>query len=303
MKGTVLITGGTGLVGTRLTEILQQNDYEVIFLSRKREDGKIKKYQWDIPKKQLDEEALQRADYIINLAGAGVFDHKWSKEFKKEILESRTESVKLIAEKLAKIQHHVKAFVSASAIGYYGADTGDKLIDENFKPGKDFLAEVVSKWEKEKELLVELKIRTVSFRIGIVLSNKGGALEKLLGPIKMNAGSALGSGKQFISWIHIDDLCYIFLKALEDQNMQGVYNAVAPNPVTNEELTKEAAAAIGKSIILPNVPSFALKMMLGSERANVLLGGNKISVEKLQKAGYKFRFPELKTALVDLLKE
>ena len=302
MKQKVLITGGSGLIGSRLTEKLQEKNYEVLWLSRTAGDGKVKKYVWDIPKKTMDEEAVKSADYIINLAGASVFDKKWTKEFKKEILDSRTQSVNLLYENIKKHPHHIKAFISATAIGYYGADTGDKLITESDAAGKDFLADVVNKWEKEVDKIDSLNIRTVKIRVGIVLSNKGGALDKMLGPIKMNAGSSLGSGKQFISWIHIDDICNIFIKAIEDQNMKGVYNAVAPEPVSNEELTKKSAEAIGKSIHLPNVPAFALKFMLGSEKAALVLGGNKVSSEKLQKAGFKFQFPEIKSALDNLLK-
>ncbi|MBX9853856.1 MAG: TIGR01777 family oxidoreductase [Cytophagaceae bacterium] len=302
MKQKVLITGGSGLIGTRLTEMLQEKNYEVLWLSRTAGDGKVKKYVWDIPKKAIDAEALKNADYIVNLAGASVFDKKWTKEFKKEILNSRTESVNILYEHFKKHPHHVKAFISATAIGYYGADTGDKLITESEAPGKDFLAEVVDKWEKEVDKIDSLNIRTIKVRVGIVLSNKGGALEKMMGPIKMNAGSPLGSGKQIVSWIHIDDICNVFIKAIEDQNMKGVYNAVAPQPVTNEELTKKSAEAIGKSIHLPNVPGFALKMMLGSEKAALVLGGNNVSSEKLQKSGFKFQFPDLKSALDNLLK-
>jgi hypothetical protein len=302
MKGKVLITGGTGLIGSRLTEILLQNGFEVSYLSRKKEDGKIKKYQWDIHKKTVDEEALTNADYIINLAGANVFEKKWNKEFKKEILESRTESVQLIYDTLKVIPHHVKAFISASAIGYYGLDTGEEWVNENAPGGDDFLAEVVENWEQAIKKIESLSIRTAIFRIGIVMSNKGGALEKLIGPIKKNAGAVIGSGKQYVSWVHIDDVCYMFLKALEDESVKGVYNATAPTPVTNHDLTHEAAKTVGKSIVLPNVPAFALKLMLGSEKASIVLGGNRVSSEKIAKTGYNFHYKELKSALQNLLK-
>jgi len=302
MKGKVLITGGTGLIGSRLTEILLQHGYEVSYLSRKKEDGKIKKYQWDIHRQAIDEEALLNADFIINLAGANVFEKKWNKEFKKEILESRTQSVQLLYEKLKVLPHHVKAFVSASAIGYYGLDTGEEWMHEEAAAGDDFLAEVVFKWEQAIKQIESLSIRTAIFRIGIVMSNKGGALDKLIGPIKKSAGAVIGSGKQYVSWVHIDDVCYLFMKALEDESVKGVYNATAPNPVTNDELTHEVAKAVGKSIVLPNVPAFALKLMLGSEKASIVLGGNRVSSEKIARTGYNFHFNELKSALQNLLK-
>jgi uncharacterized protein len=302
MSKNVLITGGTGLIGSRLTEHLLKKGYNVSYLSRNKDNGKIKKYRWDIQKKSLEDEAILSADYIINLAGASVFEKKWNKEFKKEILESRTSSVELLSDKLKSTPHHVKAFVSASAIGYYGADTGDTLITETSEGGKDFLAEVVQKWESAMNRIEDLQIRTVKLRIGIVMSKGGGVMEKLINPINKGAGAALASGKQYVSWIHIDDLCNIFIKAIEDENIKGVYNAVAPHPVTNEELTKSLAGILGKSIILPNVPEFVLKFLLGSEKAALVSGGNKVSSEKIQKTGFDFNFPRLNEALENLLK-
>lgn len=302
MNSKVLITGGTGLIGSRLTELLIESGYEVSYLSRSKGNGRIKKYVWDIYKKYIDQDAIKNADYIISLAGANVFEKKWSKEFKKEILDSRVQSTNLLYDQLRSTPNNVKAFISASAIGYYGFDTGSEWINEQDKPGDDFLSEVVKQWEASTSKIQELNIRTVMFRIGIVLSSNGGALEKLLTPIRFNTGAALGSGKQYVSWIHVDDLCFMMIKALEDETLSGVYNAVAPEPVTNEVLTKEIAHAIDKNIFLPNVPSIALKFLLGSERASILLGGNRVSSEKIEKAGYKFHFRELNTALQNLLK-
>lgn len=302
MSKNVLITGGTGLIGSRLTEILQQNGYQVSYLSRSRGEGTIKKYQWDIHKNTIDKEAIEKADYIINLAGANVFEKRWSKEFKKEIAGSRSESVKLLFNTLKSTTHNAKGFISASAIGIYGSDTGDKSINESSPLGTDFLAEVVKSWEASVDQLEQSGIRTVKIRIGIVFSNKGGALEQLTKPIRLGAGAALASGKQYMSWVHVDDICYMFLKAIEDTSMKGAYNAVSPQPATNEEITKAAAARLGKSIFLPNVPAFVLKLMLGSEKAELVIGGNKVSPDKIINAGYQFKFPELKTALDNLLK-
>jgi uncharacterized protein (TIGR01777 family) len=302
MNKNVLITGGTGLIGSRLTEILQQNGYQVSYLSRSRGEGQIKKYQWDIHKNSIDKEAVEKADYIINLAGANVFEKRWSKEFKKEIADSRSESIKLLYNTLKSTKHTVKAFISASAIGIYGSDTGDKVINESAPYGTDFLAEVVKNWETSADQIEQLSIRTVKLRIGIVFSDKGGALEQLTKPIRLGAGAALASGKQYMSWVHVDDICNMFLKAIEDATMKGAYNAVAPNPATNEEITKAAAAKLSKSIFLPNVPGFVLKLMLGSEKAELVIGGNKVSPNKIINAGYQFKFPELKNALANLLK-
>jgi uncharacterized protein len=302
MKGNILITGGTGLIGSRLTELLTQNGYQVFYLSRSKSNGAIKKYLWNIESKFLEDESISNTDFIINLAGANVFEKKWTKEFKKEILNSRTESVNLIHQKLKIAPHHIKAFISASAIGYYGADTGVKLLNENSSSGDGYLSEVVRQWEESVDKIQQLGIRTVKLRIGIVLSKSGGALEKLLAPIRMGTGAVLGSGKQYVSWIHIDDLCGMFLKAIEDEQMQGTFNAVAPLPVTNEELTKMVAEKIYKPILLPHVPAFALSFLLGSEKAKLVIGGNNVSSEKIIKSGFQFKFPKLNEALENLLK-
>lgn len=302
MNANVLITGGTGLIGSRLTELLRQKGYQVSYLSRSKGDGEIKKYQWDIRKKTIDQEALKHTDFIVNLAGANLFEKKWTKEFKKEIIESRTESVNLIYHHLKNSPYSVKAFISSSAIGYYGADTGYEIINENGPAGDDFLSEVVQKWEASVSQMESLKIRTVKLRIGIVLSEKAGALKELLNPIRKGAGVVLASGKQYVSWIHIDDVCYMFIKAIEDENLHGVYNAVAPFPVRNEEFTKVAAAKVNRSILLPHVPEFALKFLLGSERAKILIGGNNVSSEKIVKEGFNFKFQKLDDAMNDLLK-
>lgn len=302
MKAKVLITGGTGLIGSHLSIMLRQKDYQVSYLSRSKGEGEIKKYRWNPAERTMEVDAIREADFIINLAGANLFDKKWTKEFKRQIVESRTQSTGLLYEKLRSTPHHVRAFISASAIGFYGADTGQDLVDETSGPGDDFLSEVVQKWEAAAEQVASLNIRTVKLRIGIVLTPKGGALEKLMAPIQKGAGAVIGSGKQYISWIHINDLCNLFIRSIEDESMKGVYNAVSPHPVNNEELTKLAAEKINRYILLPNVPEFALKWLLGSEKAAVVIGGNKVSAEKILKTGFKFQFPDMEGALDNLLK-
>jgi uncharacterized protein (TIGR01777 family) len=305
MAKNVLITGGTGLVGTRLTQLLIEKGYSVSHLSRGKGKGNVKTYQWDLKNGNIEEEALLKANYIINLAGAGVFDNKWSRDFKNEILESRIESINLLYDKLKILKliddHKIKAFVSSSAIGFYGADTGNDVISESSPSGNDFLSGVVKEWEAAADRMNSLHIRTVIFRTGIVLSEHGGALEKIISPVKKGAGALLGTGQQYISWIHIDDLCEIFIKAIEDEKIRGIYNAVAPEPVTNEVLTKEIAKKLDKSILLPNVPAFVLKFLLGSEKAMVVLGGNKVSSEKIQASGYIFKFPDIRNTLQNLV--
>ncbi len=301
MSKIVLVTGGTGLVGTRLTSLLTEKGYQVRYLSRN--PGKVSEvesFSWDIDRQTIDEKALDGVDYIIHLAGAGVADKKWTIQRKKEILQSRTKSTEVLRSALANKDHQVKAFISASAVGYYGWDTGGVWKKEDSRFGDDFLATVTKSWEAEVDQVEKLGIRVAMLRIGIVLSDKGGALKELTKPIKWGAGAALGKGDQYMSWIHLDDLCKMFIHALENDTIQGIYNAVAPNPVTNKELSKLSAKVLGKPFFLPNVPGFVLKLVLG-EMASMVLGGNRVSSEKIQNDGFTFTYPEVEPALNDLL--
>jgi uncharacterized protein (TIGR01777 family) len=301
MNKTVLITGGSGLIGTNLSELLIGEGYNVNHLSRtKTGKEKYKTFTWDIEKGVIESEAVQSADYIVHLAGANIAAKRWTDKRKKKILESRTESSDLIYSKLAEGNHHVKAVISASGVGIYGAYTGDTLLTEESNFGNDFLAEVSKKWEAGIERIQTLGIRVVRLRIGIVLAKEGGALPKLLQPIKFGVGAPLGSGNQYYSWIHIYDLCRIFQEAIKNESMQGAYNAVAPNPLTNKDFTKVLASKVGRPLILPNIPSFAMKMILG-ELSNMVLGGNKVSSKKIKSEGFKFTFNDFGEALENIL--
>ncbi|WP_194776670.1 TIGR01777 family oxidoreductase [Pararhodonellum marinum] len=294
----ILITGGSGLVGQVITQTLERNGYQVAWLSRNPEEYDQKAFKWDIANNYLDQAALDWADGIIHLAGAGVADERWTEERKKTILESRTQSTQLIFDQLRTIERRPSAFVSASAIGIYGFDTGDDLVNEASDPGDDFLAGVVKAWEKSVDQINTLGIRTVKLRIGIVLSKDGGALKEMLKP---PVAAPLGSGNQYMSWIHIQDLADLFVFALENQHMSGVFNAVGPKPVSNSVLTKAAAEAKGKIYIGIPVPSFALKMALG-ELANVVIGGNRVSHDKIKSAGFKFHFTTIEAAVKDIFR-
>ncbi|MCX2745960.1 TIGR01777 family oxidoreductase [Mangrovivirga sp. M17] len=299
MDNHVVITGGTGLVGSNLTKKLLQKGYQVSIYSRtENKDSNPPQYFWSPSTKEIDTTPLATADAVIHLAGAGVFDEAWTDSRKEVILKSRTESSRLLSEHVPLFDN-IKTVIGASAIGYYGKDTGDKLIEEDHDPGDDFLADVTVKWE-EAEKEIDSDTRLAQVRIGIVLASEGGALPQLVQPIKLYAGAPLGSGDQYMSWIHIDDLTDIFIHLLENHELKGVYNGVAPNPVTNKEITKKAAKVLGKPLFLPNVPGFVLKTMLG-ERAEVLLGGQKVSSQKIQKTGFKFKFSNVEEALKDLL--
>ncbi|HAI75784.1 MAG TPA: TIGR01777 family protein, partial [Microscillaceae bacterium] len=260
----ILITGGSGLVGKKLTHKLLQKGYEVAILSRNNtRSAEATYYQWDIEKGYINPEALQNTQGIIHLAGAGVADKNWTKERKQEILESRIRSTELLYNSLKELDEKPLSFISASAIGIYGDRDVNTKLTESSSPGNGFLAEVTQLWEKSIDKVNDLGIRTAKIRIGIVLSTQGGALPKICQPIKLGAGAPLGSGEQGVSWIHIDDLCDIFIYALENTSIQGAYNAVAPEPVDNSLLTKAIAKHLKKLLLLPNVPSFALKLMLG----------------------------------------
>lgn len=302
MKEKVLITGGTGLVGEVLAQMLQKEGYQVCFLSRSKKNIEgVEVFQWDIHKQSIEQEAIETADYIVHLAGAGVADHKWTEKYKKEILDSRVLSTKLLYDAISKAAKKPKAFLAASAVGIYGFDSGNDFVNENSPQGNDFLAEVTKKWEQESLKIQELGLRAAIFRIGIVLSRKGGALPKIIQPIEFFVGAALGSGKQYMSWIHIDDLARMFLFAIENPKIEGIYNAVGNSPATNAEFTKAAAKVLKRPLILPNVPNFALKLMLG-EMAVMVTGGNRVSNQKIVDSGFQYKFNTLEEALKDLLR-
>lgn len=294
----VVITGASGLIGTRLTEMLVEKGYEVAHLGRTKKSGKVPTYVWDIEKSVIDDEVFNNTDAVIHLAGAGVADKRWNPKRKLEILESRTKSTALLAHYLSKNQQ-VKTVVAASAIGYYGFGLTDHEFSEVSNPGTDFLAQVVRAWEGEVDKIKSARV--VKLRIGIVLSEKGGALKEMMKPVAWGVGSPLASGNQFLSWIHIDDLCRMFIKALEDGSMQGAYNATGPYAVTNRALTEAIAKTLHKPLVLPPVPGFLLKIIVG-EMADLVINGSIVSSAKIQKAGFTFKFPTLETALDDLLR-
>jgi uncharacterized protein (TIGR01777 family) len=296
------LTGASGLVGTRLTELMSQKGYRISHLGRSKKKGTVPSFVWDVGKRQIDPEALKGVDAIIHLAGAGVAEKRWTEKRKKEILESRTQSSALLFDTLKKTPNAVKTFVSASAIGYYGFGFEKKdIATEDTPPGDDFLSRVVVAWEDEVSKISTLGIRVARIRIGIVLSEKGGALVEMAAPIKLGVGSPLGTGNQILPWIHLDDLCGIFIKAIEDPNMQGAFNAVGPNPATNREMTKAIAKVLRKPLWAPPVPGFVLRMILG-QMSEIVVNGRNVSAKKIEQAGYKFRFAELEPALRELFR-
>jgi uncharacterized protein len=302
---TVLITGGTGLIGTALTKALLQKNYEVIILSRSKKSSSQKNISyavWDIANQTIDEEAIKKADYIVHLAGANVGEKRWTNKRKKEIVDSRVDSGKLLVKALKEIPDKVKAVISSSAMGYYGpdADTPDpKPFVETDSPHNDFLATTVVQWEAAIEPVKSLGKRLVLFRTGIVLSNEAGAYKEFKKPLRFRLASILGSGKQMVSWIHMDDLVRLYIEAIENEKYNGVYNVAAPNSVSNKELIKEIARQTKKFYITAKIPSFVLKIVLGEMSVEVLKSTT-VNSEKVQKEGFQFLYPTISDAVTSL---
>ena len=299
---TILIAGGTGLVGNHLSQMLKAAGHEVLHLSRKRNlNAKFPAYVWDLTKKTIEQEAVDRADFIINLAGAGVADQRWTDERKRLIISSRVDSTLLLKFAIEHRPTPLKAFISASAVGFYGS-RGDNLMNENDPAGKDsFLAESVSAWEQAVEKIAETGLRTVLIRIGVVLSTQGGALEKMLIPFNFFNATYFGNGQQWMSWVHIDDLCQMFIEAIENEQFSGTYNGVAPHPSRNKDLIVELKKAVGKPALVLPAPEFVLRAAMG-EMADVVFDSTRVSSKKIEAAGFKYQFPDLLPALKDLLR-
>ena len=297
MGKKVLLGGGSGLVGNRLSQLLTNKGYDVWVLSRSAK-GKKNTIEWDVKNQKLDASAIADYDHIINLTGAGIVDEPWTDERKKEIVDSRVKSTELLAKAISSNSNKPKSFVSASAVGYYGFVTGEHIFKENDASCNDFLAETCELWEQSTNSIKKLGIPTALIRIGIVLDKNGGALKEMAKPVKLYAAAPLGSGKQYMPWIHIDDLCRMFIHAMENK-LEGPHNAGAPNKVNNKTFTKVLAKVLNRPFFLPNVPAFMMKLILGT-RALLVLEGSRVSPEKIQNTGFKFQYTELEGALREI---
>ncbi len=299
MQKKILITGGSGLVGTALTEMLLQQGFEVAILSRKAEtDGKVRRYEWDYKRKHADPAAFEGIHAIIHLAGAGIADKRWTTARKQEIINSRVETAQLLRDMVKKTGQTPQVFISASGINYYGSITSDYIFRESDPPAHSFIGQCCVQWEQAADAFSSL-CRVVKLRTGVVLSAKGGALEKIAAPVKYGFGAALGSGRQYVPWIHIQDLCRLYAECIKNNLYQGAYNAVAPMHLSNAELTKKVAKALDKPLWLPNVPAFALKIALG-ELSEIVLEGSRASAEKLSSAGFVFKYADVDAALGEI---
>lgn len=299
---TILITGGTGLVGKALVPLLLAKGYRVIVMSRSKPNGPITEgidyALWDTEQQTIDVAAVQRADYIVHLAGAGVMDKRWTDDWKKTIVESRTQSSRLLVDTLQMHPHQVKAVISASAIGWYGPDkTPPVPFTEDAPADSAFLGDTCRQWEESIQPVTQLGIRLVKLRIGIVLSEEGGALQEFKKPLRFRIAGILGNGKQVVSWIKIEDLCRMFVYAIENEPLSGVYNAVAPAPVSNRTLTLALARAVCGSFFIPlPVPAFMLRLIIGGGSIEILKSTT-VSSKKIQAAGFVFDYATIEEAV------
>lgn len=295
----ILLTGGSGLIGLQLTQALLNKGYTVSHLSRKPgHDASVTTYLWDIPKGIIDEKCVDGVDMIIHLAGAGIAEKRWTDDRKKELIDSRVKSIGLIYQLLKKKPHQVKKIISAAATGYYG-DSGEEIMTEDSKPGDGFLSECCIAWEKAVDEGKAMGLNILKFRTGVVLSKEGGALPKLAMPVKLYVGSPLGNGRQWIPWIHTDDVIAMYLYGIEHSGLTGTYNMTAPSPVTNMQLTKAVARQLKKPLWAPKVPAFLLKLLLG-EMAVVVLGSTRTSAAKIEQEGFSFQYPDIEIALKEI---
>ena len=292
----VLITGGTGLIGKRLSFLLASRGYEVRILSRNDSSNSVyKTFVWNVTEQYINDSAFEGLNHIIHLAGAGIADKRWSEKRKKEIIASRVASTNLLYNTVKRLKTPLSSFISASATGYYGSVTTETIFEEIDKPAKDFLGKVCSLWENSIFQFNEIKIRTVALRTGIVLSKDGGALKKMKTPVI----TALGNGKQYMPWIHIDDLCELYIKAIQDEQFKGAFNAVSSEHISNLSFSKKISKIFNHPFLAIGAPSFILQIVFG-EMSTIILNGSRISANKIKQAGFKFKFENLEKALKNL---
>src|SRR5450432_1046997 len=302
---SVIITGGTGLIGTALSKFLASRGFQVIILSRNPKAHRssspgITYAAWNIVEQSANEEAFQKAKHIIHLAGAGVADKPWTEKRKKEILESRTKSSALLIKAISRIPNEIVSVVSASAIGWYNQNNPGLGIETD-PPGPGFLGETCRAWENSIQPITALGKRLVILRTGIVLSNDGGAFPAFAKPVRYGIAGILGTGKQMISWIHIEDICRLYMEAMLNPSWSGIYNAVSPNPVNNRNFTIELAKKMKGSFFIPiPVPDFIIRLMLGDRSEEVMKSSN-ISANKLKQQGFQFIYPAIDAAFRDLI--
>jgi len=290
---TILLTGGSGFVGRHLTALLQSQGYTVQWLTRKIDPvSNIKQYTWDYKQGKIDSEAILTSDAVIHLAGASINAKRWNESYKKEIYESRVGSTDFLFKMISELPNKIKTFTCSSATGFYGYAPSEKIFSEADFPGTDFLSRTCADWEKAANRFRVLGIRTCIVRSGIAFSEDSEAYKKICQPILLGFGAPIGSGAQFVPWIHTKDLCAIYAKTIHDTSMAGIYNAVAPEFLTNKQMTVIIAKYFHKPLLLPNIPAFMIRLVFG-EFSDSLLFGNKISAEKILGTGFNFNYNSL----------
>ncbi|MGZ5254705.1 MAG: TIGR01777 family oxidoreductase [Flavitalea sp.] len=302
----VLVAGGTGLIGSELSKMLVSKGYKVVVLSRKPKapENGIEYAVWNVEKGEIDENAVANSDYVINLAGANIAEKRWTEARKKIIKDSRSDAAYLLSVTIQKFPEKVKGVISASAIGFYGSDKRKSVVspfEEDAPPFLDFLGSTCSLWERSIETVSRADKRLVILRTGIVLSTQGGAFKEFIKPLKFGIATIMGSGKQIVSWIHIEDVCRMYIYAMENEDMHGVYNAVSPYIVTNKKLVLEIANQFrGKFYIPVHVPDAVLETVLG-EMSIEVLKSTSVSADKIRKHGFQFLYPTIQGAVKNLL--
>jgi hypothetical protein len=301
----IIITGATGLIGKKLANALVNRGDEVIIFTRNTDKAKsifpnaMEYVEWNYRRPDLWKSKLEYVDAVIHLAGINLFSKRWDESFKKAVLESREVSTKNLVEAIKSCAHKPEVFISASGIGYYG-NCGEAILDEKSPNGNDFLSDVCEVWENESRKISEFGIRNVQIRTGLVLSPEDGALKQMIPAFKLFVGGPLGNGKQWSSWLHIDDIVGIYLHAIDNKNLSGAVNASSPNPVRMREFANTLGKVLKRPALFP-VPKFILRLVVG-EAGEVVTASQRVSVEKLLKSGYKFRFEKLEDALKNLLR-
>lgn len=294
----ILLAGSTGFIGKHLIPYLTENGYELSILTRRKleDTPNVKYFQWDVEKGFIDDKAFEDVIAIINLTGANIGAKRWTEKRKKEIVNSRVDCINLLYHYVSQNRYPIKSFISASAIGYYGAVTTNKIFTEESKSGNEFLATVCQKWENAARQFENVGCRVVVLRQGVVLGKDGGIYQKMMSLARKGINPAVGSGKQYLPWIDVRDLVRLYAFVLENEKIKGVFNVVSSEQITMNEFAQKLSESIGKKSILPNAPSFLVKLALG-EMSSMVLEGSRVSNQKIKEAGFTFLYDNLEKSL------
>lgn len=296
----ILITGGTGLIGSTLEPVLRSAGHDINILTRNQESTRCCDYTWNPETEEISGDAFKDVEAVIHLAGENIAG-RWTPSKKRRIHESRTKGTRLLRNTISELDNKPRVFVSASAIGYYD-DRGDELLTEESEPGDSFLSQVCREWEAASVIPSQKGVRVVNMRFGVILTPEGGALQKMLLPFKMGVGGVVGSGEQYWSWIALDDVVGAIHHAVQTESLKGAVNVVAPNPVTNREFTKTLGKVVNRPTLFP-LPKFVAQIALGEMADELLLASARVDCSKLQNSGYEFKYPDLEKALRHELKK